>query len=162
VTNTPSDPFLTTVGSQPLTVGGSDSFHSGRWLATLRRQSGGYLCSPCPLAARPVPPCTWRPPSARGFGVPLIAEVGSFARITALVVDEKHRESGLGHRLLREAERIALSWGCSMLEVSTGNRPERVAAHALYSRTGFRDTAARSTRHWKVLARVQGNSRFET
>jgi GNAT superfamily N-acetyltransferase len=93
--------------------------------------------------------------------VPLIAEGGSFARITALVVDEKHRGGGLGHRLLREAERVALSWGCSMLEVSSGKRPERVAAHALYSRTGFRDAAPRSTRYWKVLAPGQGNG-FET
>jgi GNAT superfamily N-acetyltransferase len=94
--------------------------------------------------------------------VPLIAEGGSFARITALVVDEKHRGRGLGRRLLREAEGVALSWGCSMLEVSSGNRPERVAAHALYSRAGYRDTAVRSTRYWKVLASVPDGSRFET
>jgi GNAT superfamily N-acetyltransferase len=83
--------------------------------------------------------------------VPRIAEGGSFARITALVVDEKHRGCGVGRALLEEAERVALSWGCSMLEVSAGKRPERRAAHALYSRSGYSDTAPRSKRYWKVL-----------
>ena len=49
-----------------------------------------------------------------------------------------------------DAEVIA--WGCDLLEVSSGRRPERDAAHAAYRAAGFADAADRSVRYRKELA----------
>jgi GNAT superfamily N-acetyltransferase len=54
--------------------------------------------------------------------------------------------------LLLAAEDVARRWGCDLIEVSSGRRPERDDAHAFYRASGFVDTAGRSLRYWKVLA----------
>jgi hypothetical protein len=41
--------------------------------------------------------------------------------------------------------------GCALIEVSSGRRPEREPAHALYRAAGFADTAERSVPYWKPL-----------
>jgi GNAT superfamily N-acetyltransferase len=84
--------------------------------------------------------------------IPRIAEGGQFARITALVVREGWRGQGVARRLLEEAEGAARAWGCQLLEVSAGRRPERDAAHAAYRAAGFADAADRSVRYRKELA----------
>src|SRR4051794_16183870 len=78
--------------------------------------------------------------------IPRLAEGGQFARITALVVSEERRGQGVARRLLEAAEHAARSWGCDLLEVSSGRRPERDAAHAAYRAAGFPDPAARPGR----------------
>ena len=83
--------------------------------------------------------------------VPLLAESGALARITALVVAPGYRGSGAARALLAAAEQTARHWGCWLLEVSCGRRPERTAAHAFYQAAGFTDTYARSARYWKRL-----------
>ncbi len=83
--------------------------------------------------------------------VPLLAEGGASARITALVVAAARRREGLGRALLAAAEEVARRWGCDLLEVSSGRRPERDPAHAFYLAAGFEDTAQRSARYWKWL-----------
>jgi GNAT superfamily N-acetyltransferase len=87
--------------------------------------------------------------------VPRLAEGGAFARITALVVAPVHREQGVGRRLLTAAEQVARKWDCDRLEVSSGRRPEREGAHALYIAAGFCDTSAQSVRYWKGV-RAEG------
>jgi GNAT superfamily N-acetyltransferase len=83
--------------------------------------------------------------------VPRIAEGGAFARITALVVAPGNRNDGVATTLLAAAEDTAREWGCDLLEVSSGRRPERDPAHAFYRRAGFADTGERSVRYWKRL-----------
>jgi GNAT superfamily N-acetyltransferase len=85
--------------------------------------------------------------------VPRLAEGTPFGRITALVVASGHRGKGVGRALLEAAEEVARGWGCEMIEVSSGRRPERQAAHAFYVATGFEDTSTRSVRYWRQIAR---------
>jgi GNAT superfamily N-acetyltransferase len=56
--------------------------------------------------------------------IPRLAEGGSFARITALVVAPERRGEGVGRTLIAAAEEVAREWGCALLEVSSGRRPE--------------------------------------
>jgi GNAT superfamily N-acetyltransferase len=83
--------------------------------------------------------------------IPRIAEGGAFARITALVVADGARGRGVAGTLLAAAEDRARRWGCDLIEVSSGRRPERAPAHAFYRAAGFADTGERSTRYWKRL-----------
>lgn len=82
---------------------------------------------------------------------PLLAEDGALVRITALVVRSDRRGRGVAQGLLDAAEEAARQWGCSLMEVSSGRRPERLAAHRLYRGAGFTDTSLRSVRYWKNL-----------
>ncbi len=83
--------------------------------------------------------------------IPMLAEGGSFARITALAVDRTQWRKGVGSLLLAAAGHAARNAGCTLVEVSSGHRPERDAAHAFYRAHGYHDTAHRSTRYWKRL-----------
>jgi len=83
--------------------------------------------------------------------IPLLAEGGAFARITALVVAPGHRNSGIARALLAAAEQAAREWGCTLLEVSSARSPERAAAHAFYQAAGFTDANPRSARYRKRL-----------
>jgi GNAT superfamily N-acetyltransferase len=83
--------------------------------------------------------------------VPRLAEGGAFARITALVVGSQRRRDGVGRALISAAEVLARRWGCDLLEVSSGRRPDRGPAHAFYRAVGFEDAAPRSTRYWKAI-----------
>jgi GNAT superfamily N-acetyltransferase len=83
--------------------------------------------------------------------IPRVAEGGALMRITALVVAPERRGQGVGRALLHTAEETARQWGCDLIEVSSGRRAERDAAHAFYSAMGFEDSVARSVRYWKRL-----------
>ncbi|WP_160122407.1 GNAT family N-acetyltransferase [Rhodovarius lipocyclicus] len=63
------------------------------------------------------------------------------ARITALVVEENERGTGLGRLLIDAAEELAAAGGCEALELTSGMH--RPAAHAFYRRLGFQDQALR-------------------
>ena len=56
-------------------------------------------------------------------------------RITALVVDDRHRRRGVAYALLHMIEESARDVGCFRLEVTT--RPDRAEASALYRAAGF-------------------------
>jgi GNAT superfamily N-acetyltransferase len=98
--------------------------------------------------------------------IPRLAEGDPLARITALVVAPEHRAKGVGRELLRAAEDLARRWGCNVLEVSSGRRPERDAAHSFYRAEGFEDGGAHSVRYWKRVERSSlprsGRSERET
>ncbi|MEF2964268.1 GNAT family N-acetyltransferase [Paenibacillus sp. M1] len=57
-------------------------------------------------------------------------------RITALVVDEKHRGKGIGKRLLSEAEAWGKGHGSSQLFVSVAGE-NRISAKSFYECSGF-------------------------
>lgn len=84
--------------------------------------------------------------------VPSFAEerVG-FLRITALSVAPDRERHGVGRRLVGFLEYAARERGCDLLEVSSGRRPDRAAAHRFYPALGFVDSGERAVRYWKEL-----------
>ncbi len=84
--------------------------------------------------------------------IPLVAEDGCFVRITALSVTKSERGRGAGRALVAMVERRARALGALELEVSSGRRPERDAAHAFYPALGFADVAPASIVYRKPLS----------
>jgi GNAT superfamily N-acetyltransferase len=75
-----------------------------------------------------------------------IAYDGSAAKLSAIVVDERHRRGGIGQALVEEMEREAERRGCCLVFLTTAVRRED--AHAFYDRIGFEETGRRfSKRH---------------
>lgn len=70
------------------------------------------------------------------------------ARITALVVRESARRQGAGRALMSRAAELATEAGCEGIELTSGDRPERAAAHRFYASLGYRVT---SRRYWLPL-----------
>jgi GNAT superfamily N-acetyltransferase len=83
---------------------------------------------------------------------PRFAEPGMFSRITALAVDPSVQRVGIGRRLVTEAERIAAANGSTLMQVNSGRRPERAAAHAFYVSLGYADQHDHHVLYEKVLA----------
>lgn len=83
---------------------------------------------------------------------PLVAADEPLARITALVVKQTFRTAGVGRQLVSEAEQWAISAGCSLIQVTSGRRAERAAAHRFYPRLGYRDAGDDEVLYEKRLA----------
>ena len=64
-----------------------------------------------------------------------------YARIIALVVDERRRGCGAGAALVRAAEAWAREAGAGSIHLTTANH--RKGAHAFYRRLGYDDTGRR-------------------
>lgn len=62
-----------------------------------------------------------------------VHENGLWALISALVIDESSRGTGIGQKLLIASEKIALDQGCSQIELSSSER--RVRAHKFYEKS---------------------------
>jgi GNAT superfamily N-acetyltransferase len=75
--------------------------------------------------------------------IPLLHEDGAWCRLSALVVAERHRRRGVAGALVAEVERRALEAGCRYLEVTSGERPGREAAHAFYESLGLEQVSRR-------------------
>lgn len=63
------------------------------------------------------------------------------AKLSALVVDERRRRSGIGRTLVEAVEAQARSRGCELLFLTTAER--RAEAHTFYERLGFERTGRR-------------------
>ena len=74
------------------------------------------------------------------YYVPVVHEPGSWARLTALVVDEAERGRGVGAALIDSAERAARARGCSRIEATSA--VHRSGAHQFYERHGYRHVSA--------------------
>ena len=75
--------------------------------------------------------------------IPLLHEDGSWCRLSALVVASDRRRRGIARALVAEAERRAVESGCRYLEVTSGERPGREAAHAFYDSLGLEQVSRR-------------------
>jgi GNAT superfamily N-acetyltransferase len=60
---------------------------------------------------------------------------GKLGRITAMVVDDSARGTGVGKALLAAAEAFFVAAGCERIEVTSGE--QRAGAHAFYQARGF-------------------------
>jgi len=81
--------------------------------------------------------------------IPLIHRDQALARLVALVVDERHRGTGVGHALLDRAERLAQQSGCDEMEITSQRSRER--AHQFYESHGYADWCEKSARFRKPL-----------
>jgi ribosomal protein S18 acetylase RimI-like enzyme len=63
------------------------------------------------------------------------------AKVSAIVVDERHRRRGIGEALVAEMEAEARRRGCCLIFLTTAERRED--AHAFYRRIGFEETGRR-------------------
>lgn len=72
-------------------------------------------------------------------------------RVTSLSVTAPARRRGVARTLVNEAERRAIDLGASVIEVGSGRRPERAAAHRFYPALGFEDANDVAARYWKWL-----------
>jgi GNAT superfamily N-acetyltransferase len=66
------------------------------------------------------------------------------AKVSALVVDERHRHGGVGRALLAAVENEARRRGCALVFLTTAER--RKDAHAFYRRLGWEETGRRFAR----------------
>jgi GNAT superfamily N-acetyltransferase len=73
--------------------------------------------------------------------MPVLERDAPTARITAMVVDEAARGSGVGRALLERLEGVARAEGCAKIYLTT--RYEREDAVAFYRRMGYEDTSLR-------------------
>jgi GNAT superfamily N-acetyltransferase len=75
--------------------------------------------------------------------IPLVHEDGRWCRISALVVSSGRRRGGVGRALVEAVEGFARSRGCRYSEVTSGERPERNAAHRFYEALGYEEVSRR-------------------
>jgi GNAT superfamily N-acetyltransferase len=69
---------------------------------------------------------------------------GDAAKVSAVVVDERRRATGVGRALIAAAEAEARDRGCEVLWLTTAEY--RAGAHAFYRALGFEETGRRFAR----------------
>jgi ribosomal protein S18 acetylase RimI-like enzyme len=72
---------------------------------------------------------------------PTLVDDNPVAKLSAVVVDQRYRQQGIGGALLSAIERRAQTMGCSLIFLTTADR--RDGAHAFYRRIGFEETGRR-------------------
>ncbi len=77
-----------------------------------------------------------------------LTHAGPIGRLTALVVSAAHRRQGVARLLVTTVLELAERRGCEGLELTSGLRPEREAAHAFYEALGFERS---SYRYWRPV-----------
>ena len=73
---------------------------------------------------------------------------GPLVRVLALVVDESYRNQGIAEQLMTAVEDWAKAEKCEAIFLNSGNREERIPAHAFYKKLGYE---AKSTGFSKTL-----------
>ncbi|QCR38248.1 GNAT family N-acetyltransferase [Nissabacter sp. SGAir0207] len=81
-----------------------------------------------------------------------VHENSLWALISALVIDESLRGTGIGQQLLIAAEHIALDKKCSQIELSSSER--RTRAHKFYENNGYKEVRKRFVKRLNDLPQV--------
>ena len=68
-----------------------------------------------------------------------------WALISALVIEESSRGSGIGQQLLQAAERLARDKQCAQIELSSSEK--RIRVHQLYENNGYKEVRKRFVKH---------------
>ena len=68
-----------------------------------------------------------------------------WALISALVIEESSRGSGIGQQLLQAAERLARDKQCAQIELSSSEK--RIRAHQFYENNGYKEVRKRFVKH---------------
>jgi N-acetylglutamate synthase-like GNAT family acetyltransferase len=79
----------------------------------------------------------------------LVTRDAPLCRITAMVVPEAQKGTGVGRALIEQVEAHARERGCDRIEVTSAER--RVDAHAFYEHLGFENTSRRFIKELSVL-----------
>lgn len=74
-----------------------------------------------------------------------VHENGLWALISALVINESARGTGIGQKLLIAAEQHALDKSCTQIELSSSEK--RVRAHNFYENNGYKEVRKRFVKH---------------
>lgn len=70
---------------------------------------------------------------------------GQMGRITAFCINENHRATGIGTRLLKAAEEFLLARGCVKFEVTSNIR--RTRTHGFYLKNGYVEDSRRFVKY---------------
>ncbi|NCT56424.1 MAG: GNAT family N-acetyltransferase [Legionella sp.] len=64
---------------------------------------------------------------------------GCCCHIDALIIDQDHRNQGLGKKLVAEAEAYALKYGAHTIELISANHRIKTGTHAFYHALGYKN-----------------------
>ncbi len=78
--------------------------------------------------------------------ISLFHQDGRCGRITSLVIDQQCRGTGIGKKLVEEAEKYFRSMGCIKSEVTSGDH--RPHAHQFYEFCGYKKDERRFLKHF--------------
>lgn len=62
---------------------------------------------------------------------------GSFLRVIAIIVNQKHRRGGIGKTLIGMAEKFGREQGCSHIELTSAMHRETLGSHKFYQSLGY-------------------------
>jgi GNAT superfamily N-acetyltransferase len=62
---------------------------------------------------------------------------GKYVRIISFVVKKSARNKGIAKQLIKASEEWAIEQGADSVVISSGNRDERLDAHAFYQKSGY-------------------------
>lgn len=79
-------------------------------------------------------------------------QVGKFAILSSLVIDQKYRANGIGNLLLDYVETYAKQNHCISIELKSGIRRIKDGTHNFYKKRGYLDNAAHQTYFKKNLS----------
>lgn len=87
--------------------------------------------------------------------MPVLHRPHPVGRISALVVDQSARGTGIGTLLVEAAETLLASRGCELVEVTSNFRLE--AAHGFYKALGYESTSYRFKKEVRASANALGS-----
>tara|TARA_B100000676_G_scaffold302804_1_gene352348 strand:+ start:206 stop:670 length:465 start_codon:yes stop_codon:yes gene_type:complete len=79
--------------------------------------------------------------------------INPVSRVTALVIDEKWRGKGVGSKMISHVEKLAISDGCSLMEVTSAAHRAEGGTHTFYQQLGYRNAVNETTYFRKNLVK---------